>query len=250
MRYFVKLAYNGSNYHGWQIQPNAISVQEVLTKALNTILNKREISVIGAGRTDTGVHARIFYAHFEIENQIINPKDLIYKLNRFLPNDIAIYDIFKVIDTAHTRFDALNRTYKYYISTIKNPFYSDSSFYLYAQLDVNAMNFAANPLLGEHDFTSFSKLHTQTNTNLCNLMEAKWSYEGDILVFKVKADRFLRNMVRALVGTFIDIGRGKITPEEILDILTAKDRRIAGESVPAKGLFLEDIEYDFIKLIG
>lgn len=249
MRYFIKLAYKGTQYHGWQIQPNAITIQELISNALSKILNISELNLIGAGRTDTGVHARNFYAHFDIDFQIDNLDLLVYKLNRFLPKDIAIFGIFQVSHSAHARFDALSRTYKYYISAKKSPFLIDSSWYITGKLNIELMNKAAKYIIGKHDFTSFSKLHSQTNTNICNVMNAKWTQNEDILVFEVTADRFLRNMVRALVGTLVDVGRGKIDSEEVLKIMDAKDRREAGESVPAHGLFLEEIEYDFDKLL-
>lgn len=248
MRYFIHLAYDGSHYHGWQIQPNAITVQEVLNDSLHRLLGDYSINIVGAGRTDTGVHATDFYAHFDTEKSIDNPTELVFKLNRFLKEDIVIYDIFQVKEDAHARFDALSRTYHYHISTQKQPFNRQYSWYLYGDLDVQKMNKAAHSLLGKHDFTSFSKTHTQTHTNNCDLQVAKWTQKGAELVFEVKADRFLRNMVRSLVGTLVDVGKGKIEVEEVKRVLDAKDRREAGESVPAHALFLSKISYDLNKL--
>lgn len=245
MRYFIKLAYNGTNYHGWQIQPNAGTVQDILTQAVQTILQDKKIIIIGAGRTDTGVHARTFYAHFDTDFQLNDLNNKVFKLNSFLPKDIVVYDIFPVKTDAHSRFDAIYRTYQYFITTKKSPFGRDEKWLLYSELNMESMNIAARNFIGKMDFTSFSKVHTQTNTNFCTVNEAFWRKENDLLIFKVTADRFLRNMVRAMVGTLIDIGRNKINPQEIWQILELKDRRVAGDSVPAHGLFLEDIGYDF-----
>jgi len=240
MRFFIELSYSGSNYHGWQIQLNANTIQAELNKALSTILNN-EISVVGAGRTDTGVHARQMFAHFDAELELELPT-LITKLNGFLPNDIAIHHIFKVNEDAHCRFDANSRTYKYYITNKKSPFNSNVYFH-YKNLDVDAMNLACKYLLGKKDFTSFSKVNTQTHTNNCELMLANWEEKGENLVFTIKADRFLRNMVRAVVGTLLEVGEGKITKDKIKEIIDKKDRSQAGVSVPANALFLTNIEY-------
>ena len=240
MRFFIELSYSGSNYHGWQIQPNANTIQAELNKALSTILNNA-ISVVGAGRTDTGVHAKQMFAHFDAEVEMELPK-LITKLNGFLPNDIAIHNIFKVNEGAHCRFDAINRTYKYYITNKKTPFNSNV-YFLYKSLDIDVMNLACKHLLGKHDFASFSKVHTQTHTNDCDLMSAHWEEENDNLVFTIKSDRFLRNMVRAIVGTLLEVGEGKITEDKVKEIIEKKDRSQAGVSVPAHALFLTNIEY-------
>ena len=243
-RYFIHLAYDGTNYKGWQIQPNGNTVQAELSKALSTIL-RIEISIVGAGRTDTGVHARNFYAHFEIDcNYDVNElTQLVYKINRFLPTDISIYRIFKVADDLHARFSALTRTYKYYISLNRDPFVRDYAWYRFGELDVNAMNEAADLLLKVIDFTSFSKLHSQTKTNNCKVSCAKWEVTSSGLVFTITADRFLRNMVRAVVGTLIEVGLHKVTLPEFVHIIDSKDRGSAGESVPACALFLENIKY-------
>ncbi|MBN2745356.1 MAG: tRNA pseudouridine(38-40) synthase TruA [Bacteroidales bacterium] len=248
MRYFVKLSYRGTHYHGWQIQPNGITVQEELTKAFSLKLSEPELIITGAGRTDTGVHARNFYAHFDTKLPIIDLDDLVVQMNKFLSKDITIHQIFPVIDQAHARFDALSRTYRYFISTEKDPFFQDFSWYVYGKLNIEKMNQATFYLLGEQDFTSFSKLHTQTKTNICTVTKAVWTKHETSLVFEITADRFLRNMVRAVVGTLVKVGRERIAPEDVKEILLAKSRSDAGESVPAKGLFLEDIGYDFERL--
>jgi len=246
-RYFLKLAYDGTLYHGWQVQENAHSVQAELEEKLS-IMTGQKVQITGCGRTDTGVHAREFYAHFEIDKLPFKPKDFVYKLNRFLPVDIAIFDLFETAPDAHARFSAVSRTYKYYINLVKNPFNTKYSYFLSSKPDVEAMNKAAGYLKTYTDFTSFSKLHTQTATNICKISEARWdeNNKGD-LIFTITADRFLRNMVRAVTGTLLEVGEGKILPEDIKSIIEAKDRSKAGYSVPAKGLFLEKIEYPFLK---
>lgn len=241
-RYFIKLAYNGANYHGWQMQDNAHSVQTEITEKLSLLL-KENVSIVGCGRTDTGVHAREFYAHFELSELKIETKDLIYKLNSFLPPDIVIYNIYEVSANLHSRFNAVSRTYKYYISLIKNPFGEGNSYYFNGTLDIDAMNRACSYLLDHTDFTSFSKLHTQTATNNCVIKLARFERINNELVFTITADRFLRNMVRAIVGTLLEIGKGKMEAEEINEIIEAKDRSRAGFSVPAHGLFLERVVY-------
>lgn len=244
-RYFIKLAYNGKAYHGWQWQDNAISVQQVLEEGISRIFNEK-ISVTGAGRTDTGVHAREFFAHFDL-SALFSQQELaekVYKLNSFLPKDIFIFDIYPVQKEAHARFDAVSRTYEYIITTRKDPFNHEFAWYFYGELDLDLMNKGAELLLNYTDFTSFSKLHTQVKTNNCKLMEAYWEQRDHLLIFTIKADRFLRNMVRAIVGTLVDVGRGKYNISDLNDIIEAKDRSEAGLSVPAHGLFLVNIEYD------
>ena len=243
-RYFIKLAYNGSGYHGWQIQENAHTVQQELNEKLSLMLNE-EISLTGCGRTDTGVHAREFYAHFDVQQVLDSPVDRAFRLNAFLPGDIVIYEVFEVPQDFHARFDALSRTYKYYISRQKDPFSTGLSYYYHAPLDISKMKEACSFLLEYTDFTSFSKLHTQTKTNNCRIFEAYWEEHGHMLVFTIKADRFLRNMVRAVVGTLLEIGKGKLQVQDMRRIIEAKDRSQAGFSVPAEGLFLEKVEYDF-----
>lgn len=240
MRFFIELSYNGKAYHGWQNQPDAISVQEVLEKTMSTLL-QHDIAVVGAGRTDTGVHASQMFAHFDFDNQL--PENIIFKLNSFLPNDIAIAAIFEVKDDAHARFHALSRTYNYRISTDKNVFNYDFAYGLQKTLDLVVMNRACDILLEYKDFQCFSKVKTDVKTYNCNLMQAFWTVEGDELIFTIQADRFLRNMVRAIVGTMINIGLGKLEVEKLHDILNSKDRGEAGFSVPAHGLYLVSIEY-------
>ncbi len=242
-RYQMQLSYCGTRYFGWQRQPNAISVQEEIEKALSTIL-REEITVVGAGRTDTGVHASFYVLHFDCTAEISEAIDLAYHLNRFLPNDIAVQQIVKINPEFHARFSAVSRTYKYYISTEKDPFTTDTSYQFTVPLDIEKMNDAAKTLFEYTDFTSFAKLHTDVKTNNCKIFQAEWEKTGAMLVFTIKADRFLRNMVRAIVGTLIEVGKGKISTEEFVEIMERKDRREAGTSVPPQGLFLVDIEYN------
>lgn len=246
MRYFIEIAYNGTNYHGWQIQPNAVTVQETLNTAISTILRDKNIHLIGCGRTDTGVHASQFYAHFDTENKINNIDKFVYRLNGFLHHDIACFGCFMVEDNAHTRFDATSRTYQYFIHQTKDPFKNESSFFFNHKLDLEKMNEAAKLMFNYEDFTSFSKLHTDAKTNICKLFHAKWSESKDGLIFEIKANRFLRNMVRSIVGTLLDVGLGKTSLEEFCTIIENKDRSHAGVSVPGKGLFLTHIEYPYI----
>jgi len=240
MRFFIELSYKGTNYHGWQMQPNANSVQAEINNALSTLLNTK-IEVIGAGRTDTGVHAKQMFAHFDCQ-QHLDGLNLVSRLNGFLPKDITIHNINAVADDANCRFDALSRTYHYHIIQQKNPF-NTTAYLLYKNLDVDTMNLACKYLLGKQDFTSFSKVNTQTFTNNCNVMLANWEQKEGELIFTIKADRFLRNMVRAIVGTLLAVGEGKIKPEQVKEIIAKKDRGEAGTSVPAHALFLSNIEY-------
>lgn len=242
IRYCLQLSYNGSRYFGWQRQPNAVSVQEVVEKTLSTVL-REVIAVVGAGRTDTGVHASFYVLHFDVANEIQEPEKLVYRLNRFLPHDIAIQKLKKVNNDFHARFSAISRTYKYFICTEKNPFQTKTCYQYTVQLDVEKMNEAAHVLFEYKNFTSFSKLHTDVKTNNCRIFQAEWKTENDQLVFTIKADRFLRNMVRAIVGTLLEVGKGKITVAKFRKIIEEKDRRAAGTSAPALGLFLVDIEY-------
>ncbi|QQV02106.1 MULTISPECIES: tRNA pseudouridine(38-40) synthase TruA [Chryseobacterium] len=243
MRYFIEFSYNGKNYFGYQIQPKDISVQEELEKALSTIL-REPIKTTGAGRTDTGVHAKKIFAHFDTTQDL--SQQLVHQLNSFLPNDIAVYKIFRVNDDFHARFDATFRTYEYYISLEKNPFTQDSAWQHWRRpLDINKMNEACRILFDYEDFTSFAKLHTDNKTNLCSIYKAEWEQNGSELKFTVSANRFLRNMVRAIVGTMVDIGAGKIQPEDLRNIIENKNRNSAGTSAPAHGLFLVDVGYDF-----
>lgn len=241
-RYFIELSYNGTTYNGWQIQPHSPSVQEELNKALSTLL-KQAINVVGAGRTDTGVHASFFVAHFDLPEEIQEVEQLIYKLNRFLGTQIAIGRIYAVSPDMHARFSAISRTYKYLIDKRKNPFTYSFSYRPFPLPDIQLMNQACAILFEYDDFTSFSKLHTDTKTNICKIMQAEWQEVNDQLVFTIKADRFLRNMVRAIVGTLLEIGQGKITIGEFRRIIESKDRCRAGMSVPGNALFLCDIQY-------
>jgi tRNA pseudouridine38-40 synthase len=241
LRFFIEFSYNGKAYHGWQYQPNAISVQEVLEKALSIIL-KKDISLMGAGRTDAGVHASQMFAHFDFEDDI-EVKNLVYKLNSFLPNDIAVKDIFLVHPDAHARFDALSRTYHYKISTSKNVFDFDFAYQLQLPLDVEAMNKACKILFEYRDFQCFSKSNTDVKTYHCDIKDAFWKQSTGQLIFTITADRFLRNMVRAIVGTMVNIGLAKLKPEDLREIIVSKDRSKAGFSVPAHGLYLVEIVY-------
>lgn len=241
-RYFIELAYKGTHFHGWQVQPNASSVQECLEKALTTIL-RQPVSVTGAGRTDTGVHASYYVAHFDTEKENLDHPDFVHKMNSFLSKDIVIFGITKVSSEAHARFDAISRTYKYFLNLRKDPFALETSWQFHIQPDVELLNVASRILFEYTDFTSFSKLHTDVKTNNCRIYQAEWAQEGMNIVFTVKADRFLRNMVRALVGTIIEVGVGKIDLNDFRRIIEQKDRGAAGLSVPAQGLFLVDVAY-------
>jgi len=241
-RYFIYLSYNGENYCGWQIQPNGITVQQKLEESLSILLQE-QISVVGAGRTDSGVHATCMVAHFDVEKNI-DCLLLVKKLNGFLPGDIAISKIVEVTPEAHARFDAISRTYKYYVTTEKNPFREDFAYKVPFVLNFERMNEAAKVLFDYEDFTSFSKLHTDVKTNNCQIMHAKWEQESDSLwVFTIQANRFLRNMVRAIVGTLFEVGCGKITIEDFRQIIEQKNRNLAGTSAPAPALFLVDVSY-------
>jgi len=240
-RYFIQLAYKGTRYHGWQVQENAISVQQKLNEALS-VLTGESIETVGAGRTDTGVHAKNYFAHadFQMPIDIIQT---IYKLNKILPEDIAIYDVLPVKPGAHARFDAISRSYEYYILRRKNPFLIQDSYYNYSNLNVNAMTSAALSLYDFTDFSSFSKSNTQVKTNDCKILAVEWEIREELLIFKISANRFLRNMVRAIVGTLIEVGKGNISLEEFKVIIEKKDRKLAGFSVPAAGLYLTDVTY-------
>ena len=241
-RYFIELQYNGKNFHGWQIQPNALTVQEIIEKALNIFIGS-PTAATGCGRTDAGVHAKYFVAHFDSENKIEDLKNLAYKLNRYLSDEIRIIDIYQVKTDAHARFDALSRTYKYYITTAKNPFGIETEWHQYGKFNIDLMNKACKILFEYKDFTSFSKLHTQTKTNNCKIIEANWTQEGEKLIFTITADRFLRDMVRAITGTMMLVGRETISLNDFRNIIEVKNRQAAGQSVPAHALFLEDVEY-------
>lgn len=243
-RYFVRLSYDGTNYHGWQYQKNAQSIQPMLEKAFTVIL-KKEVKLTGCGRTDAGVHAKEFYAHFDLSL----PQDtkarnkLIFNLNGYLPRDLAIQAILPVNPSANARFSAISRTYRYVITRVKDPFLYGYSYFFKGIIDIELMNRGAEMLLECHDFTSFAKVDAQTKTNLCRILEARWERTGDQLNFTIKADRFLRNMVRAITGTLLELGRGKIGLRELERVIDGKSRSLAGDSVPACGLYLVKIEY-------
>lgn len=241
MRYFLELSYNGTAYHGWQNQPKDISVQEVIEKGLSKIL-KEEITIMGAGRTDAGVHASQFFAHFDSSVSFIYD-DLLFKLNSYLPKDIAIHDLYEVNQKAHARFSALSRTYLYRITLKKDVFNISRAYHAKQNLNIEKMNEASKILFQYKDFQCFSKSKTNVKTYHCNIMTAEWFFHEEELHFIIKADRFLRNMVRAIVGTMIEIGLGKIEVEYMHTIIRSKDRSKAGFSVPAQGLYLSEIEY-------
>lgn len=241
MRYFLELTYNGTDYHGWQNQPNAISVQEVVEKSLSTLLNET-IPIVGAGRTDAGVHAKQMFAHFDTKAKF-EVEDLIFKLNSFLPKNIAILNVFKVKPDAHARFHAISREYLYRISLNKDVFNNDKAYYLKQDVDVDKMKEATNILFNYKDFQCFSKSQTDVNTYNCSIIHADWVFVDNELQFKIKADRFLRNMVRAIVGTLINVGLGKLEVEDLHTIINSKNRSEAGFSVPAHGLYLIEVAY-------
>lgn len=241
MRYFITLSYDGTAYHGWQVQPHSVSVQEELQKALSTLL-REPVEVVGAGRTDTGVHARKMIAHFDFGE--LDCRQLTYKLNKILPKDIAVYGVEPVADDMHARFSAKSRTYHYFVHLSKNPFLRAYSWQVYGEPDFGLMNQAAQVVMEYRDFTSFSKVNTDTKTNDCTITEARWERVGeDQWRFTITANRFLRNMVRAIVGTLVEVGRGRMTIEQLRQVIEAKDRCRAGDSVPGNALFLVDVVY-------
>lgn len=243
-RYFIYLSYDGTAYHGWQVQPNGISVQEEMQKALSTLL-RQDIEIVGAGRTDAGVHARVMVAHFDFE-QALDVVQLAYKLNRILPKDISVSKVMAVSTDMHARFSAVKRTYHYYIHLHKDPFHRFYSCELHYELDFRLMNEAAAYLLECSDFAAFCKVHTDVKTTICKMTEARWIDDGGgCWHFVISADRFLRNMVRAVVGTLIDVGRHRLTLEQFKAVVEGKNRSNAGESMPGNALFLEDVKYPF-----
>ena len=243
MRFFITLSYDGTRYHGWQVQPNGPSVQEKLQWALSTIL-RQDIQVTGAGRTDAGVHARMMVAHFDVETMDFDLQDLTYKLNRLLPQDIAIQKMDPVSDEMHARFSATSRTYHYYIHTLKDPFHRAYSCELHYPLDFQLMNEAAAVLMTYEDFGAFCKAHADVKTTLCHITAAAWHQTSpSTWYFEITANRFLRNMVRAVVGTLIDVGRGRLSLDDFRKVIEGKRRTEAGESMPANALFLEDVKY-------
>ena len=245
MRYFIELSYDGAAYCGWQRQPDAPTVQQTLEQALSTLL-RESIEVVGAGRTDTGVNASYYVAHFDYEKEVEDCAKLVYKLNLILPHDVAVVTVQKVRESAHARFDAVEREYTYYISQRKNPFRRYSAWQYYVPLDVERMNEAAKKLLEYDDFTSFAKLNSNNKTNICHVVRADWRRDADdeqLLIFTIRADRFLRNMIRAIVGTLVDVGRGRYTVEDFERILHSRDLSLSSSGAPAVGLFLSDVKY-------
>ncbi len=251
MRYFLKISFQGAAYHGWQIQPRDVSVQETIEKALAMVL-RHDTPITGAGRTDAGVNATTMYAHFDTPQPVADLRLLARSLNGILPQDIAINQVIPVHDEAHARFDATSRTYKYFAHTAKSPLLRATSWQCNPKLDFELMNEAAQHLMAYEDFTSFSKLHTDVKTNICHITQARWERYDSIdsnveqWVFTITADRFLRNMVRAIVGTLVDVGSHKISVSDFCDIIEKKDRCAAGTSMPAHALYLWDVKYDFL----
>ena len=243
-RYFIHLAYNGANYCGWQRQPGLPTVQQTLEEALSTLL-RQPISIVGCGRTDTGVHASDFYAHFDCDTSAttIDMNVIAFKLNAFLPPDIAIYGIREVAPNDHARFDATSRTYEYHVANCRLPFAQGLYCRIFYDPDIELMNKAAKVLMEYDDFTSFAKLHTQVKTNICHLTEAYWRKEGEQYIFRITSNRFLRNMVRSVTGTLLDVGRGKLTVDGLRRIVECRNRNAAGVSMPAQGLFLVNVGY-------
>jgi len=255
-RFFIQLSFKGTRYHGWQIQPNAITVQEELNNALSRIL-KENVETIGAGRTDTGVHAEFFVAHFDSQNltkeieKFVPKYNLssnfpVYQLNCILPPDISVQSVFKVEPNVHARFDAISRTYEYRISLAKNPFGTDFTWFLKQKPDIEMMNKACKELFNHNDFTSFSKLHSDVKTNFCSILEAEWYIIDKELIFRISANRFLRNMVRSIVGTMLEVGYHKMDIIGFRNVILSRNRAVSGPSVPAHGLYLTDIKYDGI----
>lgn len=242
LRYLLELKYNGKNFHGWQRQPNSISVQQTIEECLSTILNEK-ISVVGAGRTDSGVHAKYYCAHFDYSKKILLSKKFVFKLNSFLNKDISIINIHSVNENFHSRFDAISRSYEYLITTEKDPFSINSAYYVKKELDFNKMNLAANILYNYNNFKCFSKSNSDVKTYNCSITNAKWIRVNNIWVFQISANRFLRNMVRAIVGTLIEIGENKFEINHIEKVIKSQNRELAGFSVPAHGLYLTNIIY-------
>ena len=243
MRYFIECAYRGTNYSGWQIQNNALAVQAVIEKALNTLL-KHKVDLTGSSRTDAGVHAVQQFAHFEMKNEIDDCENLVYRMNKLIPFDISVQRIFKVANDYHARFEAISRKYEYRIARKKNPFQRGLSYEFNGDLNINLMNEACQILFHYVDYQCFSKIHTDVLTFDCTISEAQWKEEtNDLLVFHIKANRFLRGMVRAIVGTLLEVGMGRISLSEFEQIILSKNRKNAGRAVPAEGLFLMEVNY-------
>jgi tRNA pseudouridine38-40 synthase len=241
MRYFFEITYRGTHYHGWQSQHNAIGIQQVTEETLCKLLREK-IAIVGSGRTDSGVHCAQQFFHADIEKPF-DPKNLVIRLNSFLPKDIAIRAIKKVTDSASARYDAYERTYQYQITRVKDPLREGLAFYFFKPLDMDILRHGASLLLGKHDFECFSKVKTDVNHFICDVKKAEWNQKAELLVFTISANRFLRGMVRAIVGTLLDAGTGKITVEQLKDVLKSKDRKKAGMNVPPEGLFLSSVKY-------
>ncbi|MGM0580034.1 MAG: tRNA pseudouridine(38-40) synthase TruA [Bacteroidota bacterium] len=241
MRYFFTIAYKGTQYHGWQKQPNAIGVQQKVEEVFSTIYNQK-VEIVGSGRTDSGVHATAQVFHCDFSNEL-EPEELVFKANKMLPKDVALKHVRQVKEEAHARFDAISRAYQYHIVTEKNPFAIDQAYFFTLELAIEKMNLAAEKLLSYRDFESFSKVKTDVYTFNCEIFEAFWKQEQESLVFHIKANRFLRGMVRAIVGTLLDVGQNRISIEDFENIIKAKDRKSAGRAVPAHGLFLTEVQY-------
>jgi tRNA pseudouridine38-40 synthase len=241
MRYFFTIAYKGTNYHGWQKQPNALGVQQKVEEVFSTILNQK-VEIVGSGRTDRGVHATAQVFHVDLVTDR-EAEQFLYKANKMLPHDVTLKQVRKVKEEAHARFDAIKRAYKYHIVTEKNPFAQDQAYFFTQSLSIDRMNEASKKLLNFHDFESFSKVKTDVYTFNCDIFEAYWKQEQEVLVFYIQANRFLRGMVRAIVGTLLEVGQNKITVEDFEDIIKAKNRKSAGRAVPALGLYLTEVQY-------
>jgi len=241
MRYFFEIAYHGASYNGWQSQQNAVGVQAIVEQTMSKML-RTEVHITGSGRTDTGVHCEQQFFHVDLGGEV-DADSMIVRLNSFLPQDIAIKSIHRVKDDASARYDAIERTYRYQITRVKNPFLQGLSWYYFKALEIENMNRAAAFILGEHDFKCFSKVKTDVNHFVCEVKKAGWTERGNDLIFTISANRFLRGMVRAIVGTLLDVGTGKITQKEFVSIIESKDRKRAGSNVPALGLYLEKVKY-------
>ena len=251
MRFFLEIAYRGTHYHGWQRQPNAETVQQVIENSLSIILNKT-VAIMGAGRTDTGVHAKQMFAHFDTDQKLENADDFVFKMNALLPKDIVIKNLVRVSDSAHCRFDAIYRTYEYWVYEAKNPFLESFAYRLKSNVDYHVMNQTAQLLLEHNNFKCFSKSNTDVSTFECDITKAGWKPHEEYSVFTITANRFLRNMVRAVVGTLLEIGQGKRPVSHFLEVLKSQDRSNAGFSVPAHGLYLTEVGYpnELIKTDG
>ncbi len=248
-RYFMRISYDGTNYHGWQIQPNANTVQAEIEIALRKLLKQEKVITLGCGRTDTGVHARKFYLHFNVENGIADIEEMFFRLSHILPRDIGVHEIFAVKEKSHARFDAYERSYEYHIHQHRNPFMRNYSTYYYWPLELDKMNEAAALMLLTNDFATFCKAGGGQKTTLCDLKKAEWTQVGDQLVFHITANRFLRNMVRAVVGTLVKVGRGQLTVEQFEEVMLSKIRLKEGASMQPQGLHLTDVKYHYINSI-